>query len=352
VKELVELHRGSISVTSTVGKGSIFTVHLPLGKAHLRPEEIIATAVKATRVEADIDFADFETAETLSVATAEERGVKGEGRRAIGEERLSPLAFRSSPATTATADETIILVVEDHADFRHFIRSHLEPTYKVIEAANGAEGWERAVTIIPDLIISDVMMPKMNGYELCAKLKTDERTSHIPVILLTAKAGQLDKLAGLEIGADDYLSKPFDAKELHARLKNLIESRRALRERFKQAVVLKPGELAINSADEVFLKKVLAAVEKHLAEEDFEVETLADEVAMSRAQLNRKLRALTGRSVMEFVQSIRLQRAAELLQKKVGTIAEVAFMVGFGDPSYFTKVFRKQFGKTPSEFVG
>jgi len=181
----------------------------------------------------------------------------------------------------------------------------LEPAYKVLEAANGAEGWENAVTIIPDLIISDVMMPKMNGYELCAKLKADERTSHIPVILLTAKAGAEDKVAGLQTGAD-----------------------------------------------EVFLKKVLAAVEKHLAEEDFDVETLADEVAMSRAQLNRKLRALTSQSVREFVQSIRLQRAAELLQKKVGTIAEVAFMVGFGDPSYFTKSFRKQFGKTPSGFVG
>ena len=296
-------------------------MHLPLGKAHLRPEEIIATAVKATRVEADIDFEIDE----------------------------HPVTSDEQPATS---DETIILVVEDHVDFRHFIRSHLEPAYKVIEAANGAEGWENAVTTVPDLIISDVMMPKMNGYELCAKLKADERTSHIPVILLTAKAGTEDKVAGLQTGADDYLSKPFDAKELHARLKNLIESRRALRERFQHAVVLKPSELAVTSADEVFLKKVLAVVEKHLAEEDFEVETLADEAAMSRAQLNRKLRALTGKSVMEFVQSIRLQRAAELLQKKAGTIAEVAFLVGFGDPSYFTKSFRKQFGKTPSEFMG
>ncbi len=333
VKELVELHRGQIGVMSSSGQGAAFTVRLPLGKEHLQPQEIMANVVTAKRVSNENEDA----LETHAFSADED-------------EPSEELAAKP-PTVPQSSEEAIVLVVEDHADFRNFIRNHLEPAYKVIEAAQGEDGWEAAVTNIPDLIISDVMMPKMSGYDLCARLKRDERTSHIPVILLTAKAGAADKIAGLQTGADDYLPKPFDAMELQVRIKNLIESRRALRERFKQTVLLKPSELNVHSADEVFLKKVLAVVEKHLDKEDLTVDQVADGVGMSRAQLNRKLRAITNQSVMEFVQSIRLQRAADLLRKKVGTIAEIAFMVGFGDPSYFTKSFRKQFGKTPSEFI-
>ena len=205
----------------------------------------------------------------------------------------------------------MVLVVEDNADVRTYIREYLVPTYQVIEARDGAEGVEKSKESIPDLIISDVMMPKMDGYEMCKKLKLDEKTSHVPIILLTAKAGQENKVEGLETGADDYLTKPFDAKELLVRVKNLIEIRRKLREKFKAGQVLKPGEIAVTSIDDVFLRKVMSVVEERLSDENFSVEDLAREVAMSRSQLHRKLTALTNQSPSDFIRYMRLHRAME-----------------------------------------
>jgi DNA-binding response OmpR family regulator len=221
--------------------------------------------------------------------------------------------------------------------------------YQVTEARDGTEGIEKAWEVIPDLIISDIMMPKKDGYEVCRTLKLDERTSHIPIILLTARAASDDKIEGLETGADDYLIKPFEPKELLARIKNLIDLRQKLRERFKLTVPVKPGEVAVASMDEVFLSKVISAVEHHIGDELFSTEELAAEVAMSRMQLHRKLSALTNQSAGEFIRSLRLHRAMELLQKDVGTVSEIAYMVGFSDPSYFSKCFHKQFGKVPTE---
>lgn len=243
----------------------------------------------------------------------------------------------------------IILIVEDNADVRAYIKDYLVPTYQVTEARDGAEGIEEALEIIPDLIISDVMMPKKDGYEVCKTLKLDEKTSHIPIILLTAKAASENKIEGLEIGADDYLIKPFEPKELLARVKNLIDLRRKLRARFSKSMPLKPGEIAVSSIDDVFLKKVAAVVERRMGDENFSVEELGQEVAMSRSQLHRKLIALTNHSASDFIRYMRLQRGLEMLKKNAGTVAEVAYSVGFRDPSYFSKWFHRQFGVAPSD---
>jgi YesN/AraC family two-component response regulator len=200
-------------------------------------------------------------------------------------------------------------------------------------------------------VISDVMMPEMNGYELCEKIKSDERTSHIPVILLTAKADMDSKIEGLEFGADDYICKPFDAKELQARAKNLINQRKKLHEKFSRMIDIKPGEIAASSMDEQFLKRLFYVFEDHVAESDFSTEDFAREVGMSRSNLHRKLQALTNQPTHKFLRTLRLKRAAQLLKKSAGTVTEIAYEVGFNNPSYFSRIFRKQFGQTPSEFA-
>jgi signal transduction histidine kinase/DNA-binding response OmpR family regulator/streptogramin lyase len=335
-KELVELHRGTISVASVEGQGTTFTVQLPLGKDHLAPEEVL------------------EISEQYSVAQASSPADMRSALHPFAEnDQLSvdndQLAMTSGQPP-ATSDEPIILIVEDHAEMRRFVRNELASAYRVLEAGDGEAGWEQALETIPDLVISDVMMPKMNGYELCRRLKTDERTSHIPVILLTAKADQPDKLAGLETGADDYLSKPFDRQELAARVKNLIALRRKLRERFARQLTLKPSEVAVESRDEAFLKKVMTVIEEHMGDEKFEVDMFCRSVNMSRAQLQRKLKALVNQSPMELVRSMRLERAADLLRQNAGSIAEIAYQVGFSNQAHFTRSFHEHFGLPPSEY--
>jgi AraC-like DNA-binding protein len=192
------------------------------------------------------------------------------------------------------------------------------------------------------------MMPKKDGYELCKALKLDEKTSHIPIILLTAKAGTESKIEGLETGADDYLTKPFDAKELLVRVKNLIDLRRKLRERFSVGQVLKPGDIAVTSIDDAFLQKAMKLVEQRMGDEEFGVEQLRNELGMSRTQLHRKLTALTNQSAGDFIRYMRLQRAKDLLKQNAGTVSEIAYQVGFNSVAYFTKCFREQFGVVPS----
>ena len=203
----------------------------------------------------------------------------------------------------------------------------------------------------PDLIISDVMMPEMDGFELCKKLKSDQRTSHIPVILLTAKADLDSKIEGLEFGADDYISKPFEADELKVRSKNLIDQRRKLRDKFASIIEINPGEVTATSMDEQFLKRLLDVFEDHVAESDFSTEDFAREVGMSRSNLHRKLQALTNQPTHEFLRTLRLKRAAQLLIKSSTSVTEVAYAVGFNHLSHFTKIFRQQFGQTPSEYA-
>jgi DNA-binding response OmpR family regulator len=326
VKELVELHGGEIFVDSKIDKGTEFIVRLPLGKAHLKEEEIDDKPANEAVPEGPAD-ADLFVAEADS-------------SRAIEQEPATP-----------DEEATIVLIVEDNPDVRSYIREILEPFFRIIEAQDGREGADKAVEIIPDLVVSDIMMPKMDGYELCKRLKTDERTSHIPVILLTARAASESKLEGLETGADDYIVKPFDSKELLVRVKNLIKIRRQLRERFSREIMLKPQDIAITPMDEVFLQKVQTVVNEHIDDENFTVEMLGHEVGMSRSQIHRKLRALVDQSASRFIRSMRLQRAVELMKKRAATISEIAYMTGFHSQAYFTTCFQDQFGCSPKAYL-
>jgi YesN/AraC family two-component response regulator len=241
------------------------------------------------------------------------------------------------------------LIAEDNDDTRSLIVSQLSHDYAVIESVNGRDALSKAQFQIPDLVISDVMMPDMDGYELSRSLKQDERTSHIPIILLTALADRDDKIEGLQTGADDYLIKPFDAKELSVRIRNLIENRKKMRETFSRSSVFPQLLTAGSSIDQQFISKAIATVHKHLSDESFEMEEFSKDMFLSRAQLHRKLKALSDLSATEFIRRTRLHYAKELLEKNVGTIAEIADKVGFSNHSYFAKCFKEQFGHLPSE---
>ncbi len=318
VKELVQLHHGTIHADSAAGHGSTFTVVLPIGRSAYASSEITKTPPQC-----------------------------GEHERI---ELVEPSAeVAATPAGKNSEGKPIVLVVEDNADLREFIREFLEKDYAVREAGDGEAGYNTALEIVPDLIISDIMMSKMDGIKLCRTVKQDVRTSHVPVILLTARAGADSKVEGLETGADDYITKPFDARELIARVKNLIEQRRHLRQKFSAGTVLKPGEVAVTSLDDDLLKRVMTAVEKNIGDEDFDVDDLAEEAYLSRPHLNRKLQALTNLSPAEFIRYIRLQRARELLEKNAGNVTDIAYRVGFSSPSYFSSCFHERFGYPPSE---
>jgi DNA-binding response OmpR family regulator len=220
-----------------------------------------------------------------------------------------------------------------------------------LEAEDGEKGWQVALEALPDLIISDVMMPKLDGLTLCQRLKKHFTTAHIPVVLLTARAAPEDKIEGLLTGADDYIVKPFNHQELHIRVGKLVEDRKRLRELFRREILLQPESISLASADEVFLQKVTGTVEQFLADQDFDVERLGQEVGMSRTQLYRKLFALTGQAPSDFIRTLRLKRAAALLTQKVGNVAEVAYRVGFKEPSYFSRCFTQAYGCPPSQYA-
>jgi len=322
IRELVALHHGSIAVQSKQGQGTAFTVRLPLGRAHLRPDEIV---------------------DTLPALPPQEPAVADLPQPGAPEPPPEPAA------AAADANDTIILIVDDHHDVRRYVRAQLAPDYRIVEARDGRQGVEAAMDLIPDLVISDVMMPEMDGFQLCERLKTSEKTSHVPVILLTARADEADKLAGLEIGADDYLSKPFSSKELRVRVHNLIASRRKLRQRFRREGLLQPRRPEVSSIEETFVHKLMVVIEDNLGEEHFNPQILSDQLHMSLRQLQRKTRALTGQTPSDFIRTIRLQRARQLLEQHAGTVSEIAFRVGFNDLSYFSRCFRKEFGILPSE---
>jgi len=316
-KELIDLLKGVIRVESKEKLGTRFHLSIPLGTSHLDASDYII----------------------LEESTTSEK---------YFEEQVESDSLKDQPSHVGD-DRQIILTVEDNEDIRTHITDNMAE-YNVMEARNGAEGLQIAIEQLPDLVITDLMMPKMDGVELCEKMKTDERTSHIPVIMLTAKTSVEDRIEGLETGADDYLTKPFNIKELRVRVKNLIKQRQKLRERFRKELMLEPKDIAVTSADERFLKQTLDIIEKNMSDEDFNVEQLGSELAMSRMQLFRKIKALTDQAPSEFIRTIRLKRAAQLIKSNFGNLAEITYEVGFNHPSYFAKCFRELFGVAPSEY--
>ncbi|WP_411030050.1 response regulator [Spongiimicrobium sp. 3-5] len=320
-KELVELHQGTIAVASREGEGATFTVVLPITKEQFNEKEVV--------------FVHSQLAKAKKVSKT----------------NYSEIPANTGMVRINTKGLPLLLVVEDNDDVRAYIKKQLYTEYEITEAVDGVSGFDLAQKKVPDLIISDVMMPGMSGISLCEKLKKDEKTSHIPVILLTALASQTSKLEGIETGADDYVIKPFDKEELRARVKNLIDQRQLLREKYSRQLTLQPKTLAVTSMDERFLEKVIRVLELRLDDSSFRVEDLAKEVGMSRTQLFRKIRALTNQSAQDLIRDFRLKRAAQLLRDKAGNISEVAYQVGFNNLSYFTKRFKELFGKTPSEYA-
>nr|MDJ0646380.1 response regulator [Flavobacteriaceae bacterium] len=318
VKELVTLSYGTITVKNIGNATILFRVKLPITKNEFKNNDL------APGQNVERTFHQFS----------------------------EPLQQTSNETTIedADSDHPILLIVEDNQDIRTFVENSFADRFKVLQAENGKLGVEKAIEHVPDLIISDVMMPKKDGLELCHQLKKDERTCHIPIILLTAKAGEEDQYKGLETGADDYVSKPFKIRLLETRVENLINSRKILRDRYSQEVILKPRDIAITNLDELFLEKVQAVLDKKLNEPAFNVEAFSKAVGMSRMQLHRKLKALTGLSATEFVRSQRLKLAASLLQKSDANISEIGYTVGFNDHAYFSKCFKEAYGCSPSEY--
>ncbi len=315
VKELVELLEGCISVENKEDKGTKFTIELPFDEGYYQS---IGVQINSDSKEGQ------EIHKMPSFPT---------GLASIGEEMPQ------------------VLIVEDNEDIRNFLKQSIEATMQVIESSNGREGLEQAEAYIPDLIISDVLMPEMDGIELCRKLKTDEKTSHIPVVLLSSRSAVEDKLEGLETGADDYITKPFNVAELQIRINNLILQRKKLRQRYRKEIFSDVKEVAITSTDERFLNRVYRTIEKHISDYNFTVEEFAKEIGLSRMQLHRKLVALTDQSANDLIRSYRLKQAARLLICKSGNISEVAYEVGFSNPSYFAACFKELFGSSPSEYL-
>lgn len=327
-REIILLHHGTIEVDSCVEKesGTGFTIRLPLGKSHLLPGEIVSSIG---------DSMDSHSAEEIL-----DLYTPGEEDDSSDSEELKEIPPRE-----------LILVVEDNADARRFIREILHHAYRVEEASDGNDGLEKARAEIPDLIVSDIMMPGLDGYQLCKALKTDIKTSHIPVILLTAKAADENIIKGLETGADDYITKPFNAKILLARIHNLIDLRQQWQQKIQREMLLQPSQVMVSSMDDTFLKEIQVVIEGNLSDSLFSVEQLGKKLYMSRATLYRKILALTGQSPREFIKSYRLKRAAQLLKAHFGNIMEVSMEVGFSSTSYFTKCFKEKFQQLPSSFA-
>lgn len=333
-RELIHLHHGKITVISAEGRGTEIVVSLLTGKGHFKPEEI------SDEPPEQVEYSPGKS--PLSESMVEE----------------APDEFDMNNSTASkpvTENLPTLLLVEDNPDMRSYITRFLEKDYRVLQAIDGEQGMKIARDEIPDLVISDVMMPKMDGFELCEQLKANELTSHIPLIMLTAKGACEDRLTGLELGAVEYLTKPFDKQELKVRIANLMKLKRQSQEQVRKELASADGPLSalpVTSADNRFLQRAIEILEQHISDPDFTARELAKNLGMSRAHLNRKLKGLTGQKTTEFIRFVRLKRAAELLRQKYGTVSEIAYESGFNHLSYFARCFKEQYGVAPSEYGG
>ncbi len=307
-KEFVKLHNGTVSVVSEPGKGSSFIVLLPVTELPV---------IKA--------------AETI----------------AVPEMLVKPT---TPPKKAANGKKQTVLIVEDNEDFLFYLKDNLREHFTILEAVNGKAGWQKALGDHPDLVVADVSMPEMNGIELCKKIKQDARTAHMPVILLTALSGEDQQIKGLETGANDYMTKPFNFEILLSRVKNILDEQSRLRKTFQKQVDVKPADISVASPDEQFIYQATEIMEKNLSNPGFSVEDMSRQLFMSRVTLYKRLLALTGKTPVEFIRSFRLQRAAQLLEKSQLSISEVAYEVGFNSPKSFSKYFKTAFNLSPSSY--
>ena len=322
VKELVELHKGIISVESATNDWTTFNVTLPIDKESFNDSEMSEIHVSEEDIHLETRL-ELQTQKHLEISDGD---------------------FNDG-------DVPILLVVDDNDEVRTYVGNLFKNSYSIITAKNGEEGVDLAIEKVPDIIISDIMMPIKNGIELCNILKADERTSHIPIILLTAKAGEENEIEGIKTGADDYVTKPFHEDLLLLRVEKLVESRKNLQKRYSQEVILRPKDIAITPIDEQFLERMQKVLDEKLVESSFSIEDFSKAVGMSRMQLHRKLKALTGLSASEFIRSQRLKLAAQLLKKSEINVSQVGYSVGFNDHAYFSKCFREMYHTTPSAYA-
>jgi CheY-like chemotaxis protein len=319
VKELIELLNGQIKVNSEPGTGTTFTLELPIRKAE--------------------NCSDVPKAETIAISAPSCD--------------LNELEVNSSKAhypSILSPEAPLLLLIDDNADLREFIAGELSGTYRVLTAVNGEEGWKMAQQELPEVIISDVMMPVLDGYALTKRIKTNPLTNHIAIMLLTAKAAQESKIVGLEQGADDYLTKPFHLQELKLRLRNLLDHQQKSRQHYQQLLTTPQQGLPTEIVENKFLQMLYQAIEKQLDNSGFDVDSLAEAAAMSRRTLYRKLGTLTGLTPNEVIRNYRLLRATQLLQAG-HSVSQIAYQVGFESPSYFGQCFKEKYQITPSEYL-
>lgn len=319
VKGLAELHHGTIRAESAPNHETRFTLQIPIDRDAYSDEELF---------EASMEIIESELESETEI----------EGTR-VTEEDDNPI------------EKPQILLVEDNDELRDYLANELSKNFVVLQASDGQAGVELALSKTPDLIVSDIVMPKKGGIELCAEIKSDMRTSHIPIILLTAKTTVENQIEGISTGADVYLPKPFNMRVLKVQIKQLIDLRRKLYAVFSQDVYIMPAKIAQNEIDQAFLQKAIDYIVENITNTQLNVETLADIFNISRSQVYRKIKALTGSTAVDFIRTIRLKQAIKLMDTQHHTLAEIAYKTGFASPSYFTKSFKEQYGKAPSEYL-
>ena len=326
-KNLVELHQGIIKVKSDSENGSTFIVWLPKEKENFDTK----TGINFHEVFESNTFLTKEDADSHAISFMDD----------IADQNIS----------RSRSKLPILLIIDDNADIRSFIKKGFGEKYYVYEAENGQIGLDLAHKVMPNIVITDLMMPVMDGIEFCNKLKSSQETSHIPVVMLTAKISQEKEIEGLKTGADAYIRKPFDLELLELKISNILKHREELRKRFNREITLQPNEVTVTSSDEIFLQNAIEIVEKHMMNSEFSVEMLVKEMNMSRSNLYLKTKELTGLSSSEFIRNIRLKRAVQLFESSDLSVKEIMYRTGFNTASYFSKCFKKQFGVIPSKYV-